>query len=690
MGYREIWQAYREETKERFPLVMERLEKIETEETVQQPYRNYFRYAAAFLRRLGELEEEIISGKWEEKSLEEVQQENRLLYEELLPGNYEKSYGNPAYAVRELGEHYGKILSALYADIRSLIPYVFEGRRYEITIFSELLVEIYNSFEEEELPKEQEIQQNLYWFFHDYGEVFTEFGVMAQTNPDLDFYTRIIMDSDLEDLRYLYRYGAYITENEIKTAEFLNRMPQEEIQAMADTYTEGYRIGFEITGKDLSKKKFVDLRYPIGFERMMRAAVKNFEKMGLQPVTMRSGELSFSGRGNGSRTLESTLPNRQYEYDHKSDKASYLDKSLVERRLEVLKTAYEARKKEAAWYAGPAVVETFGEEGFEPKANPYTYQFSEKQQKLNVYYSNMAMQITNRYIKGEERSFTIIAYPIPEIGPKYEEIFAKTVEVNTLDYKLYQEMQQKIIDVLDEGEFVHITGKGKNTTDLTVALYPLKDREKETAFENCVADVNIPVGEVFTSPVLKGTNGRLFVSQVYLNGLKYLDLEINFKDGMIETYSCSNFETEEENQAFLKENVLKHHDTLPLGEFAIGTNTTAYRMGIDYQIQDKLPILIAEKTGPHFAVGDTCYSWAEDTPVFNPDGKEIAARDNEISILRKEDAQKAYFNCHTDITIPYDELDRITVQRPDKTCVDIIRDGKFVVPGTETLNEPLQ
>ena len=27
---------------------------------------------------------------------------------------------------------------------------------------------------------------------------------------------------------------------------------------------------------------------------------------------------------------------------------------------------------------------------------------------------------------------------------------------------------------------------------------------KESLFENCVADVNIPVGEVFTSPVLKG------------------------------------------------------------------------------------------------------------------------------------------------------------------------------------------
>ena len=56
-----------------------------------------------------------------------------------------------------------------------------------------------------------------------------------------------------------------------------------------------------------------------------------------------------------------------------------------------------------------------------------------------------------------------------------------------------------------------------------------------------------------------------------------------------------------------------------------------------YDIADKYTILIAEKTGPHFAVGDTCYSWAEDVKVYNPDGKEIIARDNSISILRKED-----------------------------------------------------
>ena len=106
---------------------------------------------------------------------------------------------------------------------------------------------------------------------------------------------------------------------------------------------------------------------------------------------------------------------------------------------------------------------------------------------------------------------------------------------------------------------------------------------------------------------------------------------------------------------------------LPLGEFAIGTNTTAYVMARKFDIADKLPILIAEKTGPHFAVGDTCYSHEEDGITYNPDGKRIIARSNEISDLRKTNPDKAYFNCHTDITIPYDELGEVSAVTADGT-----------------------
>lgn len=67
------------------------------------------------------------------------------------------------------------------------------------------------------------------------------------------------------------------------------------------------------------------------------------------------------------------------------------------------------------------------------------------------------------------------------------------------------------------------------------------------------------------------------------------------------------------------------------------------------------------RNGTTFALGDTCYSRSEDVAVFNPDGKEIISRDNEVSLLRKSEPDKAYYNCHTDITIPYDEIGRISV-----------------------------
>ncbi len=245
-------------------------------------------------------------------------------------------------------------------------------------------------------------------------------------------------------------------------------------------------------------------------------------------------------------------------------------------------------------------MEVFGEKLFVPQKKPESLSYTPEQQKLSVGYRRDYALIQSRYIKEEERSFTIIAFPIPEIGDDFEQIFTETIKLNTLDMELYRKIHQALIDALDQGDRVRITGRGANQTDLTVKLHELRDPQTETNFENCLADVNIPVGEVFTSPVLKGTNGVLHVTKVYLNGLRYEDLRMEFEDGMITGYSCSNYGSEEENKSYIRENVLYNRETLPMGEFAIGTNTTAYKMGRKYGIEAKLPILIAEKTGPHF------------------------------------------------------------------------------------------
>lgn len=675
-------------TELRYELAVSRIREMMDEETVEEKFRDYFRTVGAFVLLIDETNQKLRSGSFEKYSMEELAAWNAKLYEDILPDVYDRSYGNPAYATEKLGAEYGPVLSALYAEIRGAIAYVYEQKIEYLDILFELFVEIYNQFEEG--PVVKNVQDTIYWYASDYCDVFVADRILEQVDASRSFATDIIRKSDLTDLRYLYSFGEYISASEIRTARHLLELDESVIAKMADVYTEGYRIGFVNTGKDLTKKKSVNIRYVLGFERVVKKAIENFEKMGLSPVIYRSGVSMLTKRQHLKIGYYGAIANKQYEYDHRDDQALFLDKKFVERKLEVMQTTYEHCKDLARVFAGPACIEMFGEEPFVPEVKEEVLTLNEKQQELSVSFDSRQSQLVNTYIPGDERSFTIIAYPVPEIGDKYEEIFDEIIRINTLDAKVYEKVQQTLIDALDQGTCVRILGRNGNCTDLTVQLHSLKDREKETIFENCVADVNIPVGEVFTSPVLEGTNGLLHVSKVYLNELQYQDLKITFANGMIADYSCKNFERELENKEYIKEHVLHRQATLPLGEFAIGTNTTAYVAAKKYGIEDKMPILIAEKMGPHFAVGDTCYSWSEDIKVYNPNGKEIIARDNSVSILRKEDVSKAYYHCHTDITIPYEELKRIYVITADGKEISLIENGEFVLPGTEILNEPLK
>lgn len=677
-------------TEMRYELAIERIENIKGENTVSEKYRDYFRTLADFALLVDKLKEKIENGEYYKFSIEELECWNTHLYDDVLGEHYKTSYANPAFATEKFGIEYGRLLSFLYTELRGVIPYAFEKKTEYLDILFELFIEVYNQFEEENEPEYEHVRQTIYWYASDYCDVFLADRIKEQIDPEDNFAADLIMNSDFNDVRYLYYYGEYVSENEKHTAMHLNELPLETIQKMADVYTEGYRIGFVNTGKNLSKKATVNIRYTLGFERVIRIAIENFRKMGLKPTIYRAGVSVLTKRQHLKIGYYGGIANKQYEYDHKDDQALILDRQFMERKLEVMRTTYEQYKDLARRHAGPACMETFGEEPFTPVSKSEAVKLNDKQKEISLEYDSKSSQIVNSYIPGDERSFTIVAYPVPEIGDQYEEIFDEIIKINTLDAKVYEKVQQTIIDALDQGTSVHILGNNGNHTDLRVQLYKLKDPKKETIFENCVADVNIPVGEVFTSPVLEGTNGVLHVSQVYLNELLYKDLEVTFSNGMVADYSCKNFEHELENKEYFLDNVLYRHPTLPLGEFAIGTNTTAYVAAKKYNIADKMPILIAEKMGPHFAVGDTCYSWAEDIKVYNPNGKEIVARDNSVSIQRKEDVSAAYFHCHTDITIPYEELKSITVECADGKEIEIIRDGIFVLPGTEILNEPLK
>ncbi len=691
MDYRELFREENLEMKERYTLATGRVKEIAVgeENNLEEPLRQYFLRTAKFLMRCYKTYSDVESKRFETFTLLERKIENEIFYQDILPKNYETSYANPVYAVKMLGNEYGRILSFLYTELRSLRASIFEQNLTRMTILSELFLEIYCMFLSEEVSYRQ-VREAIYWFLYDYADEWVGWRVREQLDPSLTFATDIVMNSDLTNLNYLYSYGEYISDREWQMASFMDSLSQEAVDEIARTFTNGYCRGFELKNVDLSKKKTVNIRYAIGYERVIRSAIEQFREIGLEPVIYRYALNTLNKRQNLKIGYISSNPNEQYDYDHRFDDACYLDRRMIDRKIACMKSVYEEFAEEAAGFAGPACFEVFGQEPFAPVSNEEAYHLSERQQNLTVEYSAMSNELMNDFINMEERSFTIIAYPVPDIGDDFEEIFEEVRKVNNLDNAAYEKIQQKIIEVLDQAELVHIMGRGSNMTNLTIQLCDIDDIKTQTKFENCLADVNIPVGEVFTSPKLAGTNGLLHVTEVYLDGLFYKDLRITFEDGMVTDYSCGNFEDEEKGKAYIRENILYNRDSLPVGEFAIGTNTTAYVMATKYNILKQLPILIAEKMGPHIALGDTCYSYSEDVRVFNPDGREIVAKENECSRLRKEDVRKAYFNCHTDITIPYEELDRITAISPERVEVPIILNGRFVLEGTFELNKPFK
>ena len=203
MSYRDVYLEANEEVRERYELVMDRILELRSEHNVEEKYWPYFRRLADIFVMVDETLKKEEAGTLDHRDLSECEEMSWQFYYELLEGNYDRSYANPTVAVELLGEEFGQMLCFLYTELRAAIPYAFEGRKRDITILCELFVQIYNCFEDEEGVDKKEIEQIIYWFFHDYSEIFVEQSVREMLDPSLDFFTKIVMESDLTDLSYL-------------------------------------------------------------------------------------------------------------------------------------------------------------------------------------------------------------------------------------------------------------------------------------------------------------------------------------------------------------------------------------------------------------------------------------------------------------------------------------------------------
>ena len=104
---------------------------------------------------------------------------------------------------------------------------------------------------------------------------------------------------------------------------------------------------------------------------------------------------------------------------------------------------------------------------------------------------------------------------------------------------------------------MHVTAPG---TDLTLSI-------EGRPFINCSCQVNVPDGEIFTSPVENSANGHVhFTYPTMYEGFEVTNVCLEFKDG-----KCVKA-TADKNEEYLNSKLDIDAGARYLGEFAIGTN----------------------------------------------------------------------------------------------------------------------
>jgi aminopeptidase len=643
---------------------------------IEEKYKNFLLSCSELIIKFYDHEKQLNDDFFKKNSFEELQKVFNSFSEDILPENYGTSYSNPTYSEEVFGEEIGKTFYVVNQIYRSYSTDAFVHQIFYMHKFYNLFLELFNYFTENSDIKPAVIRDIVKKYKQQLNEEASKLRIQGMFDKELTYFKEVILNSDSNDLRYMFKYNGYITEKEVKTANFFKNYPSDKLDILTKQIAKAYEQGFINGNKNMSNKSTIMFRCQVGHEELLKRLIKYLkENYNLDSLITAPA---------------STIPNKQLAHDHKFANALHLDQEYANKAIDLTKKTWKETEKYSKEYSGILAVMKFGEKPFSPENKDSAWSLSTEQQKIYQDQMMKGSQIQQQYMPRTENSFCIIAFPSPEIGEDFEKIFEDILEVNMLESGKYEVIQKNIIDVLDKADHVHIKGQNGNITDIIIKNQKLADPSKQTNYNNCGADVNIPVGEVFTSPQLEGTNGTLHIKETFLGGLKYKELTLTFEEGFISDYSCANYDDEAKNKKFIEENLIFPHKTLPIGEFAIGTNTLAYVVAQKYNILDVLPVLIIEKMGPHFAIGDTCYSHTEDMAVYNPiDKKEITARDNSMTLNRKEDYSKAYTNVHTDITLPYEDIEFITAIAEDGEKFDIIRNGRFTVAGTEELNIPL-
>lgn len=150
-------------------------------------------------------------------------------------------------------------------------------------------------------------------------------------------------------------------------------------------------------------------------------------------------------------------------------------------------------------------------------------------------YSKEYMMPVHMDIRVPKTRWVVLRYPnhsMAQAADMSTEAFENFYfNVCNLDYGKMSKAMDPLVNLLEKTDKVHLKGEG---TDLTFSI-------KDIPVVKCAGEMNIPDGEVYTTPVKDSVNGYITynIPAVY-QGYTFENIKLEFKDGKIINATANN------------------------------------------------------------------------------------------------------------------------------------------------------
>ena len=235
----------------------------------------YVKAVASYLLKIIQWEEKWDPEYYLETSGEQLENDQRALFEDIMPGRYERSIWSPSFASKVLGAEEGRLLSAAAAEMQENRVYAFRHMRFAMHWNHVLFLELFQLLNQERRIRASEIREVV-------DAVHTRFAgdrqrVRVHLTYDFQDATlkELIETLDWSDPLNLYVMGEYVSEQAKERQQDMASRSEEEVDALAQDLVQDFRRGFFRGGKDILSKKVVSLIYPLGYERLIQKLCQN-------------------------------------------------------------------------------------------------------------------------------------------------------------------------------------------------------------------------------------------------------------------------------------------------------------------------------------------------------------------------------------------------------------------------------